>query len=298
MNTVLLTGANGFLGQNIVSIFNRESDYSLIQTSVENSPALNYGQQYYQLDITNKEQVKNFIAEVKPSVIINAAAMTNVDQCETDREICWRLNVDAVKNLIIAARQVNAKIVHYSTDYVFDGKSGPYTEIDTPNPINFYGRSKLASENALIASGIDYIIIRTMVLYGLGLNNKQNFAIWLIYKLESGQPVNIVTDQIGNATIVDDLAFGTLKLIENDKNGIYNMAGEDILSRFDFTLKLCEVFGFDESLVFPIKTNELNQPAARPLNSGLITLKAKSELGLNFMDSLEGLRFLKSQMGY
>lgn len=298
METVLITGSNGLLGQTLVSIFTREGEYKIVQSSIENSSAIDYGHQYHQLDITNKVQVKNFVADIKPNIIINAAAMTNVDLCESERELCWKLNVDAVKHLIIASRIVNAKVVHYSTDYVFDGKNGPYTEDDTPNPVSFYGRSKLASENALISSGIRHLIIRTMVLYGIGLNIKPNFALWLIDKLKNGQPVNIVTDQIGNATIVDDLAFGTLRLLENDRTGLYNIAGEDLISRYDFTLKMCEVFEFDKRLVLPSLTKDLNQPAPRPLNSGLITLKARSELGLNFMDSLEGLRLLKSQLGY
>lgn len=298
MATVLITGSNGLLGQTLVSIFTREGDYKVVLSSIENTPAIDYGHTYHQLDIMNKEQVKNLVADIKPNIIINAAAMTNVDLCETERELCWRLNVDAVKHLIIASRIVNAKVVHYSTDYVFDGMNGPYSENDVPNPVSFYGRSKLASENALTASGIDFLIIRTMVLYGIGMNIKPNFALWLIDKLKNSQPVNIVTDQIGNATIVDDLAFGTLRLLERNKTGLYNIAGEDIISRYDFTLKMCEVFGFDKRLVFPLLTKELNQPAPRPLNSGLITLKARSELGLNFMDSLEGLRLLKSQLGY
>lgn len=298
METVLITGSNGLLGQTLVSIFTREGEYKIVQSSIENSPAIDYGHPYHQLDITNKDQVKNFVADIKPNIIINAAAMTNVDLCESERELCWKLNVDAVKHLIIASRIVNAKVVHYSTDYVFDGKNGPYTEEDIPSPVSFYGRSKLASENALISSGIRHIIIRTMVLYGIGLNIKPNFALWLIDKLKNGQPVNIVTDQIGNATIVDDLAFGTLRLLENDRTGLYNIAGEDLISRYDFTLKMCEVFEFDKRLVLSILTKDLNQPAPRPLNSGLITLKARSELGLNFMNSLEGLRLLKSQLGF
>lgn len=298
MGTVLITGSNGLLGQTLASIFSREGDYKVVVSSIENLPAIDYGYTYHQLDITNKDQVKNLVADIKPEIIINAAAMTNVDLCETERELCWKLNVDAVKHLIIASRIVNAKVVHYSTDYVFDGMNGPYIEEDIPNPVSFYGRSKLASENALVSSGIDYLIIRTMVLYGVGVNIKPNFAIWLIDKLKNEQPVNIVTDQIGNATIVDDLAFGTLRLLERNKTGLYNIAGEDILSRYDFTLKMCEVFGFDKRLVLPLLTKELNQPAPRPTNSGLITLKARSELGLNFMSSLEGLRLLKSQLGY
>lgn len=297
MKKVFITGANGLLGQAVVSLFTRETNYELITSSVEDKPFLEYGHRYEKLDITDKEEVKRIIERYSPEVIVNCAAFTDVDKCETEREFSWRLNVDGVKNLIIAAKKCEAKIVHFSTDYVFDGKSGPYTEEDTPNPISFYGRSKLASENALTSSGVEHAIIRTMVLYGIGNNVKKNFALWLVETLKKNQPVTIVTDQIGNATIADDLAYGTYKIIEKNRTGLYHIAGKDILSRYDFTLKLCEVFGFNKKLVSPILTSDLNQPAPRPLNSGLIVLKAESDLGIKLMDSMESLRLLKIQLG-
>ncbi|MEO8210232.1 MAG: dTDP-4-dehydrorhamnose reductase [bacterium] len=295
---ILLTGANGLLGQAITSVISRETNNEIIQTSIEPKPYLDYGYAYEVLDITKKDEVKKIIDFYAPDVIINCAAYINVDMCEIEREVSWKLNVDGVKNLIIAAKRIDSKIIHYSTDYVFDGKNGPYTENSVPNPISFYGREKLASENALITSDIKFAIIRTLVLYGIGNNVKPNFALWMIDKLKENQPVNIVTDQISNVTMIDDLAFGTLKIIENKCTGIYNIAGSDILSRFEFALKVCEVFKFNKNLVIPITTASLNQPAPRPLKSGLTTFKAESELGFKPMDSLEGLRLLKVQLGY
>ncbi|MBE2255450.1 MAG: SDR family oxidoreductase [Ignavibacteria bacterium] len=295
---IFVTGANGLLGQTITSIFTRESDFELITSGVETDSSSDLGHTYERLDLTNKDEVKKLIGFYEPDVIVNCAAFTDVDKCETERELCWKVNVDAVKHLIIASRINNAKIIHYSTDYIFDGKNGPYDEEAKPNPVSFYGRSKLASENALLTSGADFAIARTMVLFGIGNNIKPNFALWLIGKLKNNEPVNIVDDQIGNVTISDDLAFGTLKIIELKKKGIFNIAGSDIISRYEFVLKMCEVFGFNKNLVSKIKTADLNQPAPRPLNSGLITLKAQSELGFKPMDSLEALRLLKIQLGY
>jgi dTDP-4-dehydrorhamnose reductase len=297
LSKILLTGANGLLGQAVISIFSRESDFDVIATSVEPELYTNEGNySYEQLDITVKDSVKQTIKRHNPDVIINCAAFTDVDKCETERELCWKLNVDAVKNLIIASRISDSKVIHISTDYIFDGKNGPYTEDSTPNPVSFYGRSKLASENALTTSGIDYVILRTIVLYGTGIKVKSNFALWLINNLSTNKPVNIVTDQIGNTTVSNDLAYGILKCAEQDAYGIYNIAGKDIISRLDFTYNLCEIFGFDKSLVNPILTSDLNQPAPRPLKSGLITLKAETELGIKPMDSKEGLQLLKYQM--
>jgi dTDP-4-dehydrorhamnose reductase len=295
---ILITGANGLLGQAMVSVFTRESDFEIIKTSVEPESFVRTGLQYIQLDITNKDELKKTVSEINPCVIINCAAFTDVDKCETERELSWKINVDAVKNLIIAARPVNAKLVHFSTDYVFDGKNGPYDEQSVPNPLSFYGRGKLASENALIASGIEHAIIRTMVLFGYGVNVKPNFAMWLVNKLSAKEKINIVDDQIGNSTIADDLAYGTLKVVEKEKTGIYNIAGRDIESRLDFTMKLCDVYGYDKSLINRIKTKDLNQPAPRPLNSGLITLKAETELGFRPMNTVEALQLLKFNSGF
>ncbi len=294
---IFITGANGLLGQAITSIFTRETGWELICSSIEDKSFLDYGNKYEQLDITNKEEVKRVINLHRPNIIINCAAFTNVDGCETDKELCWRLNVDGVKNLIIAARKEECRIIHLSTDYVFDGKDGPYTEEDTPNPISFYGRSKLAAENALTTSEVRYAIVRTMVLFGIGVNIKPNFALWMIDKLKAEESINIVDDQIGNATMIDDLAWGLLKLAEKNLTGIFNIAGSDILSRYNFALKICEVFDFNKELVHKIKTKDLNQPAPRPLNSGLITLKASTQLGIKLMDSLESIRLLKTQLG-
>jgi dTDP-4-dehydrorhamnose reductase len=298
MKKILITGANGLLGQAVSSIFKRESDFELIQSSVEDSPFLDLGIKYLKLDITNKDEVKKLVSQNHPDVIINCAAFTDVDKCESERENCWRLNVDAVKNLIIASRPHNIKIVHYSTDYIFDGKNGPYKESSIPNPISFYGRSKLASENAIILSGVDSIIVRTMVLYGVGVKVKSNFALWMIDKLSHNIPINIVDDMIGNSTLADDLAYGTLKAVEKNVKGIYNITGADIISRYEFAMILCDVFKYSKSLVKRIKTKDLSQPAPRPLNSGLITYKAETELGFKPMDTLEGIRLLKYQLGY
>ncbi|MCX7834035.1 MAG: dTDP-4-dehydrorhamnose reductase [Ignavibacteria bacterium] len=315
---VLVTGSNGLLGQNLTKILLRESDFHFINTSIEENSFFDLEEflerflllpedsqeriSYETLDITNKENVKKITQKYSPEFIVNCAAFTNVDECETEKDLCWKLNVDAVKNLIIASRICNAKIIHISTDYIFDGKNGPYTETDTPNPISFYGRSKLASENALKASGVDFIILRTIVLYGSGNNVKPNFALWLVNELSNSRPVRIVKDQIGNTTHAEDLAYGILKVIEKfegKKNvqQIYNIAGKDILSRLDFAYLVCDIFGYDRELITPILTSELNQPAPRPLKSGLITLKAETELGLKPMTARDGIQLLKFELG-
>ena len=294
---ILVTGSNGLLGQSVSKMLLRETDHEVMLTSAEDSTYVVDIHEYRTLDITKKDDVKLLAEEYMPDVIINCAAFTNVDLCETERELSWKINVDGVKNLIIAARPYNSHVVHISTDYVFDGKNGPYSEEDIPNPISFYGREKLASENAIKTSDIAHTIIRTVVLYGTGVSVKPNFVLWMIDKLKNNETINIVTDQISNVTNVEDLALGTLRIVERGCTGVYNIAGNDIISRYEFAMKLCEVFGYDKGLVRPITTNMLNQPAPRPLKSGLTTYKAEAELGFRTMDSTEGLNLLKYQLG-
>ncbi|HXG01325.1 MAG TPA: NAD(P)-dependent oxidoreductase, partial [Bacteroidota bacterium] len=209
---------------------------------------------------------------------------------------CWKTNVEGVENIIEAARRNDTMVIHISTDYVFDGRSGPYTENDRPEPLSYYGKSKLASENALRSSGLPYLIARTMVLYGFAPGVKPNFALWLIENLEKGRKVNVVDDQYGNPTLVDDLAYGLIQGFEMGRTGIYHLAGRDIVSRYEFALKLAKVFNFDPALINPVKTADLKQPAPRPLKSGLITLKAEVELGYKPSTVEQGLIILKTQL--
>jgi len=294
---VLVVGSNGLLGQKIVELLVRGSAHRLTLASLEPRPARELlSVDYHQIDITSKKDVRQLVGDAEPEVIINCAAMTNVDACESEREAAWRINVDGVEHLIDAARRTNVRIYHVSTDYIFDGKNGPYAEDDRPEPLSYYGKTKLASENALRTSGLEVFIARTMVLYGYAAGVKPNFALWLIQSLEKGSVVRVVDDQLGNPTLVDDLAYAIVRAVELGKTGIYNIAGRDIISRYDFALRLARFFGFGASLVKPIKTAELKQPAPRPLISGLITLKAETELGISPGTVEQGLAVLKSQL--
>lgn len=294
---VLVVGSNGLLGQKVAEQLVRGFNYHVTLTSIESAPVREMpAAPYMQADITNRKTVKDLVGSVNPDVIINCAAMTNVDACETEREIAWKINVGGVEHLIEAARKRPATIIHVSSDYVFDGKNGPYHEEDRPEPLSYYGKSKLAGENALRTSDVPYFVARTMVLYGYAEGVKANFALWLVNSLREGQAVRIVDDQIGNPTLVDDLAFGLIRAMEMKRRGIYNIAGKDIVSRFEFAVALARAFGLDPSLIQPIKTSQLNQPAARPLRSGLITLKAEVDLGLKLSGVDQGLALLKSQL--
>ncbi len=294
---VMITGCHGLLGQSVLKMFLKYTDSEILATAKENKTFLDFGGfDYTMLDITSRSDVKNLVVYFNPDVIINTAAYTNVDGCELNRELAWRVNVEGVRNLVHSARRVDAKLIHISTDYIFDGKNGPYTEDAIPNPINYYGRTKLASENEIKIGGIRFAILRTNVLYGVGKNVKSNFALWLYDKLSNRERIKVVTDQIGNPTYVEDLSFAILKVVEFDKEGVYNVGGRDFVDRYTFAVKFAEIFKFDKELITPVKTSELNQVARRPLNSGLITLKAQAELGLKPHGVEDGILAFKIEL--
>ena len=247
---VLITGCFGLLGQKLVS--QAPPGIELYGLDLPLSGPI-FGQVIYtQCDMTDRNALLNIVSSIQPEWIINAAAYTNVDGAETERELCWNVNVIAVEDLIYCARKIKSKIVHISTDYIFDGINGPYDEDAKPNPIGYYGRSKLAAENALHSSTVEFAIARTMVLYGREHNGKANFVTWLINKLQASKKVTIVTDQIGNTTIADELADGCWKICEIEFTGIVNIAGREILDRHTFAHHIADVFDLDSSLISPI----------------------------------------------
>jgi dTDP-4-dehydrorhamnose reductase len=294
---LIILGSNGLLGQKVTELFVRGTNHQILLSSVEPAPLVPFPDlRYVQADLTSKKAVKDLFVSHEPDTVINCAAMTNVDACEKERELAWRINVGGLENIVESARPTHAMVVHVSSDYIFDGKSGPYTEDSRPDPISYYGKTKLAGENVLLASGLPFFIARTMVLYGFVPGVKLNFALWLLQSLENGTRVKIVDDQYGNPTLADDLAYGLMRAVELGRTGVYNIAGREIVNRYEFAVALARKFGLDPELVSPIKTAELKQPAARPLKSGLITLKAESELSISPSNVDEGLTILKSQI--
>ena len=290
----MVTGAHGLLGQKLALTFGRETRHELLLTDLApRTFFINSRFDYQQLDITQLGDVKSLVAAYRPDVIINTAAMTNVDACEEDRQAAWRLNVDGLKNLIIPARRVEGcRIVQISSDYVFDGRSAPYDEQSRPKPVSYYGKSKLAAENALLAGPVDGIVVR----YGTGYGVRPNFVSWVLSMLEKGSPFRVVDDQRGNPTLADDLAFGILQLVERLCAGVYHVSGPESLDRFSFARKIAEIFGLDAALLSPTTSAEIGQSANRPPDSSFITLKFEAASGERLSDAARGLERMRQQM--
>ncbi len=290
---VLVTGCNGLLGQKLCALAPPQTEVFGLDLQAHGLilPPVSFAT----IDLTQRESVVNFISNIKPAWVINAAGYTNVDGAETERDLCWRANVVAVENLIHAARRIGARIVQLSTDYIFDGQHGPYDEGAIAHPLGYYGRSKLAAENALHSSMIEFTIVRTMILYGAANGVRPNFVSWVIDRLRRGEEIKAVTDQWGNPTLADELAVGIWKIVEKEALGTYHLAGREIVNRFAFARSIAAVFDLDDGLIKPATTPELKQAAHRPLNSGLIIEKAIRELGVEFSDVVGGLQKLKRQ---
>jgi dTDP-4-dehydrorhamnose reductase len=292
---VLITGANGLLGQKLVSDFSSSQQVLGIDLSEESflKPS-NFS--YQKKDITKKEELKLLFEDFQPNVVINSAAYTDVDGCEINKELAWAVNVEGVRNLVQLCPANKSKLVHFSTDYVFDGGKGPYSEDDPTHPKSFYGETKLESEKIVISSGVDFLIIRTNVLYGTGINVKKNFFLWLYEKLSLNHKIRVVTDQFNNPTLADNLSSATKELTERKASRIFHIAGNTYLSRYDFAMKVAQVFKFDEKNIIPAKTVELKQKAFRPLKGGLKIDKAKAFLKSRLWGVEESLEFLINEM--
>jgi dTDP-4-dehydrorhamnose reductase len=291
---VLITGANGLLGQALVKTF--LSDYDVLAVARESASKLPFdGFLYRAGDLADRAGLRDCVSEFVPNYIVNAAAYTNVDGSESDREACWRANVTGVENLAYAARKVNARLIHVSTDYVFDGRHGPYKEDDTPNPLGFYARSKLAGENVLMTSKAHFAIARTMVLYGAGYGIRTNFVTWAISQLRRDKPIRVVDDQFGNPTLASELAAALRTLAESGKTGVFHLSGSEVIDRYSFAQRIAETFGLDKTLISPVHTADFKQPAPRPLKSGFIVEKAERELGVRMSNVAGGLEKFKNE---
>ncbi len=305
--TILITGSNGLLGQKLIyALLDRnkiDGAWNIIASSKgENRISETSGYTYHSLDITSREEVFSAMKKIQPDVIINTAAMTNVDACETQKEECFAMNVTAVQNFIDInevwqPESGQCQFIHLSTDFVFDGENGPYRETDKTNPLSYYAWSKLEAEKLLEASTIKWAILRTIIVYGIVDNmSRSNIVLWAKEALEKKQKINIVDDQFRSPTLAEDLAEGCLLCAEKGATGIFHIAGKDQMSVLELVYRVADFWKLDKSLVTPSKSESIKQPAKRPWRTGLVIEKAKRELGYNPHSFEEGLALLEKQL--
>jgi dTDP-4-dehydrorhamnose reductase len=297
---VLVTGANGLLGQKLMGFLRNDTSVEVIGTGKGTSRLPESWADSYtwmELDITDRDQVMRVFSETKPDSVIHTAAMTQVDDCEKDRDGCRILNVEAVRYLIDACEKFDTHLIHLSTDFIFDGKDGPYNEEALPNPVNYYGETKMEAENLLLASHIRYAIVRTVLVYGIAQDmSRSNIILWVKKSLEEGKNIKVVNDQWRTPTLAEDLAEGCILIMKKGATGIFNISGADFLTPFGMAIQTADFFGLDKNLITESDSTLFTQPAKRPPRTGFIIDKAKTELGYSPKSFLAGIGILAKQL--
>ena len=276
-----ITGGSGLLGERLAAVANDNDELTLVHNS-------NPSEKTIKCDITNEKEVMDVVEKENPDVIIHCAAMTNVDLCEDETELAYKVNGDGTGFLAKAANNIDAKIIYVSTDFVFDGQRGYYKEDEKVNPLGIYAKSKYDGEVQLAKYSDNWAIARVSVLYGW--HSRLNFTTWVIDQLRQKNEINIVTDQINSPTLADNAAEAIFKIAQKNKNGVFHTAGNDAINRFDFTRKIADAFDLDDSLINPTTSEQFVQKAPRPRDSSLNVNKVKKELNMKMETCCESLK--------
>ncbi len=298
MKKILVTGSNGLLGQKLIELLVKTPNIQPIATARgENRLPFKEGYVYFPMDITDPKQIEEVISATKPDAIIHGAAMTNVDQCEFEKENCWAQNVKAVEYLVEACQKNDIFLCHVSTDFIFDGAAGPYSETGEANPLSFYGWSKLAAEYIVKNSKIRWSIARTVLVYGIAYDmSRSNIILWVKKSLEEGKNIKVVTDQWRTPTLAEDLAIGTFLIANQEAEGIFNISGKDLLTPYEMAIMTADFFKLDKSLITIADSSTFTQPAKRPAKTGFVLDKAREILGYNPRSFEEGIAILAEQI--
>lgn len=298
MKKIIVTGSNGLLGQKVTDLSIQDPEIELIATSVgPNRHNLKDGYTYEELDVLDLDRLNTLVERYRPDSIIHTAAMTNVDACEAERAKCYALNVQSVKNLIDVCQIRDIQLIHLSTDFIFDGENGPYTEEAEPNPLSYYGETKLESELILKKSSCRWAILRTIIVYGIVNDmSRSNIVLWAKGALEKGESIHVVNDQWRMPTLAEDLAACCLLAVKKNASGVFNASGKDLMSILEIVERVADHYGLNKSLIKAISAESLNQVAKRPKKTGFILDKAILELGYSPHSFEEGMAIMDKQL--
>ena len=291
---VLLTGASGFLGFNLMSLL--KTEFELYGTYCANPPPIE-GYRFIKLDVTSPENVKEVLEAIEPEVIIHAAAKADVDFCESNHDVSFEINVRGSENLVKQSELIGARFIYLSTDLVFDGEDGDYSENDKPNPTNLYGLTKLEAEKRVLNLSQKALVLRLSLLYGNRGHSNVGFVYRLLESLKTGRSFKLFTDQYRTPLYLEDVAEA-LKRIVLDMNfrGLYHLGGPERVSRWEFGQVLAEVFGFSEKLLLPIKMEDFPEMLTRPRDCSLNSSRLCKKMNLHPLSVKEGLQNLKREM--
>jgi dTDP-4-dehydrorhamnose reductase len=291
MNTVLITGANGFVGHYLAAKLLR-SGYKVVATALGaqrlhlDHPSF----QYQSLDITNRGEVAATVDQHKPQVVVHCAAMTKPDDCELNKEAAWKVNVTGTENLLLAVADSLPHFVHLSTDFIFSGTAEQYTEDDEANPVNYYGLTKWEAEKSVQQYKGPWTIVRPILIYGNPQAGRANILTFVASALRAGKTVKLFTDQKRRPTFVADLVWGIEKIIQQQATGVFHFSGNDTLSPFEMGQRVAQYLSLDQNLVLPVTALDFQQPAKRPPQTLFHLEKVRERFGYQPTSFAEGLR--------
>src|SRR3989344_2325507 len=276
---ILITGASGLLGKKAYEIFSKNNE--VVGTCYSNK-----ADTWDFLDITDTDAVKSYFSKINPEVVLHCAALVDADYCEKNKQVAKRINIDGTENVVQACKNLESKLIFISSDYIFKGDNPPYTERSIPDPVNYYGITKVEGERLVKENLSKFIIIRPPLMYGDDKNTKPNFITQIVHKLRDNKTIFLDNKIIKYPTLTDDVTTAIAILIESGKNGIYNVSAQQAITKFSWAQKIAETYGF--SLENIIEKNDIPQ-AIRPLNAKLDSSKIKS-LGVEFTTIDGGLK--------
>jgi dTDP-4-dehydrorhamnose reductase len=288
---ILVTGANGFLGYYLVEQL-LQKGYTVIATG-KGDCRLPFSSErfiYAAMDFTDPYAVHDVFEKYQPEVVVHAGAMGKPDECETNQWQAFLVNVEGTITLLTNAEEWKSFFVFVSTDFVFDGEKGMYTEEDELQPVNYYGKTKIEAEEAVKEYEHGWSIVRTVLLYGKPATGRTNILTIVKEKLEKGEEYKVVDDQVRTPTYVGDLAAGIVAIIDKKANGIYHLSGKDVLTPYQMVIKAAMYLGFNDSLIKRVTAADFTQPAKRPPRTGFVIEKARKELGYEPLTFEEGLK--------
>lgn len=283
---ILITGASGFLGGYLAQAAHGKGE--LLGTYWEHPVAMP-GVELQRMDLTNLVAVAQFVRKVKPQIILHSAALANLDTCEVQKDLAWRTNVDAARMMAAVARELDSRLIHVSTDMVFDGKRGNYTEDDPLEPISYYGYSKRAAEEAVLRAYPEALVVRVALLYGFSVAGGNSFSAEIFNRLRAGQKVKVFADQYRSPIWAGNAAQAIMELTAQDRAGILHLAGTQRISRADFARELAQQIGADLNLLEAVSMHEVNWLVPRPQDVSLNASRARQVLQTPLLDCREGI---------
>lgn len=292
MDKILITGSNGLLGTALLKQLHDKNFFVIAASKSHNRNDIDEPHyNYCELDIANEQNWMDVLTVERPDIIIHAGAMTQVDECELNRDKCYDINYKGTVYGLRAAEKFSKHFIYVSTDFVFDGLKGSYKEEDDCAPVNWYGHCKLLAESVISGAEIPWAIVRTCLVYGKKTTGgRDNIITWIKSKLEAGEKIKVVNDQWRTPTYIGDLANGIISIAEKRARGVFHISGKDLLTPYQMAIETARYLGLDESLIEKVNADTFTQPAKRPLKTGFIIEKAVKELGYSPVSFIEGIK--------